>query len=233
MRLIKPSFELMTDISEIAVARHIETAGRTCYKSEDKITMGSSSRFVNSIIKSGHHSVIEHYNFTVKFIVDRGVTHELVRHRLAAYSQESTRYCNYTKGKFGNELTFIIPPWYDIQPCTINRGYFQDNKYKFLHEYGDSLFHWLQFLCDVEIEYNNRIIRFNEKPEQARSVLPNCLKTEIVMTANIREWRHVLNLRCSKAAHPQIREIMSLLLSELNDRMPVFFGDVYEKYIDN
>ena len=103
--------EILTPIDREEILAWIELAGRTCYKSEDKITEDSASQFVKKIIESGHHSVIEHINLSVKFICDRGVTHELVRHRLASYSQESTRYCNYSKGKFGSELTFIKPCW--------------------------------------------------------------------------------------------------------------------------
>jgi thymidylate synthase (FAD) len=189
--------------------KHIELAGRTCYKSEDKITADSAAEFVRRVLRSGHHSVIEHMNITVRFICDRGVTHELVRHRLAAYSQESTRYANYSRDRFGNEITVI-------KPCFWPEG---------SQAYQD----WFSAMAAAETAYMN-LIQNGARPEQARSVLPNSLKTEIVMTANVREWRHVFNLRCSAAAHPQIREIMLPLLSEFHDKIPVIFDDLYDQF---
>lgn len=200
----------MTTIDGVSILQSIELAGRTCYKSEDKITANSAASFIERIIASGHHSVIEHINITVKFICDRGVTHELVRHRLASYSQESTRYANYSKDKFGKEITVIKPPFWS-----------EDSS-----EYAE----WRKAMEYAERSYM-RLIGIGARPEQARSVLPNSLKTEIVMTCNIREWRHVLNLRCSKEAHPQIREIMLPLLSELHDKVPVVFDDIFQKYL--
>ncbi len=191
------------------VLKRIETAGRTCYKSEDLITENSAVDFVERILKSGHHSVIEHTNITVRFICDRGITHELVRHRLASYSQESTRYANYSKNKFGREITVIKPLFW------------AENSMEYKQ--------WITSMEQAEQAYLN-LINMGAKPEQARSVLPNSLKTEIVMTCNVREWRHVLNLRCSSRAHPQIREIMLPLLAEFRFRLPVLFDDIYGKY---
>ena len=191
------------------ILRNIEAAGRTCYKSEDKITASSAGNFVQRILKSGHHSVIEHINITVRFICDRGVTHELVRHRLASYSQESTRYANYSRDKFGKEITVIQPVfWEEDSP-----------------EYAQ----WLEAARCAEKAYM-KLIEMGARPEEARSVLPNSLKTEIVMTCNLREWRHVLDLRCSRSAHPQIRELLFPLLEELHRQLPVIFGDIYLKY---
>lgn len=193
------------------ILKLIELAGRTCYKSEDHITVDSAKGFVKQILDSGHHSVIEHINIMVRFICDRGVTHELVRHRLASFSQESTRYANYSKDKFGNEITVIKPSfWLEDSP-----------------EYAE----WLKAMENSERAYM-QLIKLGISPEQARSVLPNSLKTEIVMTCNIREWRHVVNLRCSKAAHPQMREIMLPLLAEFHEKIPVLFDDIYEEYND-
>jgi thymidylate synthase (FAD) len=187
----------------------IEQAGRTCYKSENKITQDSARQFVQRLLHSGHHSVIEHINVTVRFICDRGVSHELVRHRLASYSQESTRYANYSKSKFGGELTVIRPLfWAEDSPQYLR---------------------WFAAVKHAEKAYM-QLIELGATPEQARTVLPNSLKTEVVMTCNLREWRNVLNLRCSKAAHPQIREIMVPLLSELKEKIPVVFDDLYEMY---
>lgn len=214
------------------ILKRIETAGRTCYKSEDKITADSAAGFVRGVIKSGHHSVIEHVNISVKFICDRGVSHELVRHRLAAYSQESSRYCNYSKNKFGNEITCIRPVWYHDMPLG---EYHEDSQglifcnNVFLKCNDLEKITFIKFMLDAEWSYM-KLLELGESPQQARCVLPNALKTEIVMTANLREWRHVLNLRCSKPAHPQIRELMLPLLEEFHSRIPVVFDDLYEKY---
>lgn len=205
MKIISPSHEILFMPDTDIILKKIELAGRTCYKSEDKITPESASGFVKGIVRSGHHSVIEHMNITVRFICDRGVTHELVRHRLAAYSQESTRYANYSKDKFGNEITVIKPFFWE-----------HDSE-----AYKD----WLDAMKYAEAVYL-RLIKSGATPEQARSVLPNSLKTEIVMTANLREWRHVFNLRCSRPAHPQIRELMLPLLNELKNKIPVVFDDI-------
>ncbi len=191
------------------VLRNLELAGRTCYKSETLITPDSAAGFVRRILKSGHHSVIEHSAVTVRFITDRGVTHELVRHRLAAYSQESTRYANYGKDKFGREITVIRPLFWDPD----------SDEYRL----------WLQAMQAAEQAYL-ALLDAGAQPQQARSVLPNSLKTEIVMTANLREWRHVLGLRCDKASHPQIREIMLPLLGELHAGLPVIFEDLHQRF---
>lgn len=206
MKIIEPYYEILSLIDGEYVLKSIELAGRTCYKSETKITASSAISFVKRILESGHHSVIEHYSFTVKFVCDRGVTHELVRHRLASYSQESTRYANYSKDRFGKEITVIKTPFWK-----------EDSE-----EYRE----WKNSMINAEKSYM-RLIELGARPEQARSVLPNSLKTEIIMSCNIREWRHMLSLRCSKEAHPQIRQLMLPLLSELNDRIPILFEDIY------
>lgn len=222
MKIISPSHEILDMPDGAEILKRIETAGRTCYKSEDKITADSAARFVRGVIKSGHHSVIEHVNVSVKFICDRGVMAELTRHRLAAFSIESTRYCNYAKDKFGKEITVIKPPWVFI-PCG---SYAQRQDERLGRNLMDLA--WYNAMFDAELSYFRLLEQW--KPEQARSVLPNSLKTEVVMTANLREWRHVLNLRCSKPAHPQIRELMLPLLEEFHSRIPVVFDDLYEKY---
>ena len=205
MKEIRPSFEIMDDIDGAKILQKLERCGRVCYKSEDKITEGSAEKFIGMILKSGHESVLEHEKLTVKFICDRGVTHEIVRHRIASYSQESTRYCNYSKDKFGNELTFI-------RPC-----FWTDDS----EEYAV----WKQAMEDIEKTYV-KLISLGAKPEEARSILPNSLKTEIVCTMNLREWRHFFRLRTAERAHPQIREISVALLDELKKRIPVIFDDI-------
>jgi thymidylate synthase (FAD) len=205
MNIIKPYFVIEEEIDAKKIMLTLERAGRTCYKSEGNIGDGTAERFLASIISRGHESVLEHEKITVRFICDRGVTHELVRHRIASYSQESTRYCNYTNDKFGNELTFI-------KPCFWNED---DEAYKL----------WLDSMAYIEKQYN-AMIACGAKPEEARSILPNSLKTEIVTTMNLREWRHYFKLRTSERAHPQIREISIALLEEFKKKLPVIFGDI-------
>jgi len=209
--LVKPSFEIWTPLSG-EVLSLVERAGRTAYKSEQKITPESNLKFVEGIIKSGHESVIEHFNITVKIICDRGVTHEIVRHRLVSYSQESTRYCNYKGG-----VTFVIPPWVKIEPGEYPTGRVPSS------EREDIL--WFLLMMKAEGTYIE-LLRNGWSPQQARSVLPNSLKTEIVMTANLREWRHIFKLRTSKAAHPQMREIMVPLLRRFKELVPVVYDDI-------
>jgi len=193
--------------------KRIEVAGRTCYKSEDAIIDDSAKEFVRKVIKRGHHSVIEHESVSVRFVIDRGVSHELVRHRLAAYSQESTRYCDYG----GGHIKFIKPLWTNIKPGI----------YK-MHEaracpLTDST--WIEAMLQAEWNYQS-LRKLQWTPQQARSVLPNSLKTEIVATYNLREWRHVFNLRTAHAAHPQIREVMIPLCQEMRRLIPVVFDDL-------
>lgn len=213
MILIKPSFEILEMMG--STLELIELAGRTCYKSEDKINLGSAEKFVKMIRDRGHHSVIEHSAATVKVICDRGVTHEIVRHRLCAYSQESTQYCNYKGG-----VTFVIPPW-----CSLD-----SKEYKTSEEIWEvsepASWLWARSMLEAEINYIGLIGTYNWSPQQARSVLPNSLKTEIVITANFREWLHIFNLRCSKAAHPQMREIMIPLCKKFQERIPIIFNNV-------
>lgn len=205
MRIIKPSFEFMQEIEGKEMLRRLELAGRVCYKSEHKITEGSAESFLAGIIKRGHESVLEHEKITVRIICDRGVTHELVRHRIASYSQESTRYCNYSNEKFGRELTLI-------KPCFWTED---DPKYRI----------WSEQMQQIENAYN-KLIEAGATPQEARSILPNSLKTEIVATMNIREWRHFFKLRTAPAAHPQMREIAGMLLTEFQKKIPVLFDDI-------
>jgi thymidylate synthase (FAD) len=205
MRIIEPSVEILTPIDGEAILKMLEAVGRTCYKSEDKIQEGSAEKFISNIVKRGHEAVIEHYNITVKFICDRGVTHEIVRHRLASYCQESTRYCNYANDKFNGEITVIKPMFLEVGTD------------------GWELWH---DACAMAEKFYFDLLDFGCTPQEARAVLPNSLKTELVMTANIREFRHFFNLRCSKAAHPQMREVANMLLREFKERIPVLFDDI-------
>lgn len=207
MNIISPSYEILDKIDGENLLKKIELIGRVCYKSEDKINKDSSSKFISMILLSGHESVIEHEKISVKIICDRGISHEIVRHRIASYSQESTRYCNYSKDKFGNELTFIKPFYWD------------DNSEKYQL--------WFSAMQNLEYSYN-QLIALGAKPEEARSILPNSLKTEIVVTMNLREWRHFFRLRTSAKAHPQMREIAIPLLNEFKSLIPVIFDDILQ-----
>lgn len=213
MRLIKPGFIIETPFAQLGIdlIKRIERAGRTCYKSEDKITDDSCTKFVQMIIKNGHHSVLEHESVSVRIICDRGVTHEIVRHRIASYSQESTRYCDYA----GGHLTFIIPSWLDIIP----------GEYVELKELNNPDSYWFNHMLWSEKTYRYQR-NSGWKPEQARSILPNSLKTEIVMSANLREWRHFFTLRTSAKAHPQMREIAIPMLNAFKQFIPVIFNDI-------
>lgn len=221
MRLIKPGFMIETPIFSMGMVmlKRIEKAGRTCYKSEDKITDDSCVKFIEKIIKSGHHSVIEHESVSVRIICDRGVTHEIVRHRIASYSQESTRYCDYGSG----HVEFILPPWVNIE-------FGEHTKFFDLEKANEKDLlsqTWFNHMLWSEKTYK-RCRKFGWSPQEARSVLPNSLKTEIVMTANLREWRHFFTLRTSKAAHPQMREIAIRMLNEFKYFIPIIFDDIQE-----
>lgn len=205
MKIVEPSASLMswTRHDLLQAEQHIERCGRICYKSEDKTTKESAGKFIRMLIKREHESVLEHASATILFVCDRGVSHELVRHRLASYSQESTRYCNYGKDKFDNEISVIEPPGLSAK--------------KAYHS-------WLLACKEAESQYL-WMLKAGLSPQIARSVLPTCLKTEIAVTANLREWRHILKLRTSKAAHPQIREIMLMAGKELKEIAPNVFFD--------
>lgn len=205
MRIINPYIEVIDPVDGNEIIKKIERIGRVCYKSEEKITESSAQEFIQRILKSGHESVIEHEAISVRVICDRGVSHEIVRHRIASYSQESTRYCNYSKDKFGNELTFIKPLFWNEE----------DEAYKI----------WYNEMLRVE-EIYLKLISIGAKPQEARSVLPNSLKTEIVMTMNLREWRHFFKLRNSQKAHPQMQEVASMILAVFKNKIPVLFDDL-------
>ena len=195
----------------------IEAAGRVCYKSEEKITDTSFVDFLERIVRKGHESVLEHSMLTVRFICDRGVSHELVRHRLASFSQESTRYCNY-----GGDVTFILPLYLQHGSSLVEKAGLSDEDMCECWAYAD----WYDAMAYAERAYTNMLKRGKRSAQEARAVLPNSTKTEVVMTANLREWRHILKLRTSKAAHPQMRELMCPLLEELKASIPVIFDDI-------
>lgn len=197
MITIEPSVELLWITPE--PEKQIELAGRTCYKSENLITSNSSTKFVQQMYDSGHYAMLEHASASFRVITDRGITHEIVRHRIASYAQESTRYCNYSTKKFGNQVVFIKPPQMSEDASMI----------------------WTEFCHDIEKAYL-KMLKVGCSPQIARSVLPNCGKTEIVMTYNVREWIHFIKLRTAITAHPQIRPIAFMIKSELERYIPLF-----------
>lgn len=212
MQIIEQSWSFESIPNGEAIIRSVEKAGRTCYKSEDKITEQSVLGFVTRVIKSGHHSVLEHASISVRIITDRGVSHEIVRHRLAAYSQESTRYCNYGKSTAG--ITVIMPVWFSSMSWED-----RDSSVTYCT--------WADAMIEAESAYFD-LLSNGQSPQEARTVLPNSLKTELVMTCNIREWRHFFTLRCSPAAHPQMRELARSMLSGFKKAVPIVFDDVWE-----
>jgi thymidylate synthase (FAD) len=205
MNIIDAKVEvLITEEEAKAIIRKIERCGRVCYKSESRITDDSAGPFVQSIIKRGHLSVIEHDVVTAICVCDRGVSHEIVRHRIGSYSQESTRYVNYKTG-----VTYIDPVDFSL-----------DN---------DDL----QLLEIIEEHYKKCIEEKKRTPQQARYFLPNGLKTEIAITYNLREWRHFFDMRCDKAAHPQMREVAILLLQNMRNYFPSIFDDYVINFDNN
>ena len=208
MRVINAGYEIISDLNGAEILKHIERCARVCYKSEDRITDGSAEKMVAALIRSGHEAMLEHYSFTVKFICDRGIANELVRHRIASFAQESSRYCCYAKDKFGKELTFINPCFWKPD---------SDNYARWFHEMDESEKTYLA------------MIESGATPEQARDILPTSIKTEIVMTANLREFRHFFKLRAEGITgkpHPQMLEITIPLLKELKQKIPVVFDDI-------
>lgn len=209
MKIIEPSVEILTDVNRDKVLKHIEKCGRTCYQSYEKESENSAEKMVQMLIKSGHESVLEHFSITVKMKTDVGAYKDITRHRAGtAFSIESTRFCNYSKGKFGNELTFI-------KPCNIE-------------ELTDLWNEWVGQMKETELSYR-RMAELGAKPDQLRMILPHSTAAEVCMTANLRAWRHILRIRCHKAAHPSVQQIMKMVLFEFNKLLPEVFNDVAEE----
>lgn len=202
MKIVQQSHEWITPLNRDVTLPRIEQIARTCYKSEGAIKPGSDAKMVAMLCKNHHYAMIEHISLSIKFITDRGVANEIVRHRIGSYAQESTRYCNYSKDKFDNGITII------------NHGYTGI----VMKDVVDAC--WQAEQCYLDMLKNGAT------PEQARDVLPLCLKTEIVCTWNLREWHEVLRLRTAKDAHPAIRELMIPVLHELQEVYPEIFNDI-------
>lgn len=208
MQAIKAYTQIYADFKGQDLINKLEQVARTCYKSENKIKEGSANKMVAALIRSNHEAMLEHASITIKFVVDRGISHELVRHRMASFAQESQRYCNYSKDDFGKEITFIIPDFLDYKSEGWNV--------------------WKNAMQEAEKTYF-KMLELGFSPQEARSVLPNSTKTELVMTANLREWRHFFKLRAADAtgaAHPQMKEVTIPLLAELKEMIPVIFDDI-------
>lgn len=222
MILVRPSIEILDCIDGDKVLMSIERAGRTCYKSDGRtpVCPEGARRFVAMLLRRGHESVIEHEKVSVKIVCDRGVSHEIVRHRIASYSQESTRYCDYAGGR---HVTFVIPPWVMIDPGEY--GIVEPGMFLPVANSMDQC--WFLAMANAEAFYRG-LRSLGWRPEQARAVLPNSLKTEIVMTANLREWRHFFRVRTAPAAHPQMREVARELLDSFRLLIPVVFDDIPE-----
>ena len=236
MKLIKPKVEILDRLDERAIVGRIATVARTCYKSEGMRTADKDYALVKRLIDSKHDAMLEFVDVTVKFTTDRAIANELVRHRLASYAQESTRYCNYSKDKFGGELTFVIPSWLNIPEGDYSYwdGDWVDmNKLKIqLPADEKATSSWLSAMNHADTTY--RILTNKGwTAEKARTVLPLSTKTEINMKANLREWRHFFKLRCHHTAHPDIRALALDLLKQMHERTPIVFDDLYKEFIED
>ena len=203
MKIMEQSVEILTPLNQEEILKHLEQCARVCYKSEHKITDSSAPDFVKKLLQSGHEAAIEHVSITVKFITDRAIANQITRHRIASFCQESTRFCNYSQEQFDNEITVI-------SPCSIHQPE---------HEF------WKQACETAEYAYL-MLLQGGYSPQQARGVLPLSLKTELVMTANLREWRYFLKLRTAQNVHPQMLELAFLLLAQFQEKLPVLFDDI-------
>ena len=223
-KIVKPKFQILSHLNERSILRHLERCGRTCYKSEDKITDDSCYKFIKMLLSRGHESVIEHYNISIKFVCSRALSHQLVRHRLCSFSEQSQRYCNFeTKVDMG----IIQPYWMDESDIKKIRNKSFSSVLQIPNKVSKKCQYWLESVIDSAVTYGI-LLRSNPEmtPQQARSLLPNAAKTEIVCTANLRQWRHILKLRTSKGADPEIRELMIPLLRKLQEKLPTLFSDI-------
>lgn len=208
MKIIDPFFEYIAAPTREDAYRVIAAAMRNCYRAELNAMPATDEQMVEKAIKKHHLSILEFAEVSINITCDRGVTHELVRHRLCSYAQESTRYCNYSGEKFGRELTFIRPSW--------AHGEYDLRKYSA----------WVDAMKDAEAHYMD-MLDFGSSPQEARAVLPNSLATKIAIKANLREWIHIFKLRCDKPAHPDMRQVMWQILNSMLDKYPVVFQGVH------
>ena len=203
MKIIEPILYI-EDYNGKDIMKKIEKACRTCYRSEGLITEDSYKQLLENCINRGHESVLEHEKITIKMICDIGVYKDLTRHRFGSFSIESTRYCNYSKDKFNNEINFIKPIFAD-----------ELNKFDI----------WKNTLQNIENAYM-QMVEAGCKPDEMRMILPHSTAAEVTMTANIREWKHILNLRTKKMTHPAVQQLMIPLLLNFKKNMPEIFKDI-------
>lgn len=238
MKVMLPYVHQMSEkIDGMEYLKAIEKAGRVCYKSEDRITDDSAPKFVQMLLRNSHEAMIEHApHISMKFVCDRGVSHEIVRHRLFSFAQESTRYCNYGKDE---HISFILPEWFAesskialLSESPVSFTDFFESRRPLVQRLPDDEGCWVQAMLTAEEFYNN-LIKQNWSPQKARSVLPNSLKTEIVVTGNARQWRHFFKLRTATDAHPQMRELARPACDLLQLQIPILFDDIewYEKEV--
>lgn len=203
MQIVKPSFKIIDRPTREQACKQIERIGRVCYKSEDKITNNSCYDFVRMLKKKGHLAMLEHVSATVKWIIDRGTSHALVRHRIGAFAQESTIYCDYTRGKFGGEIAVIMPDEITTAEQTAT---------------------WIEAMSVAEFAYKQ--LREQGLPAKiARAVLPTCTKTELVTTFNLRQWMHVFEVRQDPADHPLTRKVTGEIYKNFIEWLPEIFED--------
>lgn len=211
VKIIEPSVEIVSEINSDKMLKQIEKCARNCYKSENNITEDTTSavKMIGKLIEMGHTAMIEFADVIVNLHCDVGVYKDLTRHRHCSFAIESTRYCNYSKGKFGNEI-FVI------KPCNMDEN--------------SGIYHtWLKAMNDMERAYM-QMAEIGATPDQLRMILPHSTAASVMMKANVREWRHIFNLRCAKAAHPSVRQIMLMTLNEFHNKIPVLFDDLYEQF---
>lgn len=211
MKIIEPNVEILSNINGNEILKHLELCARNCYKSESNITEDTTSaiKMINKLIELDHTAMLEHFNITIKLLCDVGTYKDLTRHRHCSFAIESTRYCNYSKGKFGNEISVI-------KPCNMDEN--------------SGIYHtWLKAMNDMERAYM-QMAEIGATPDQLRMILPHSTAASVILTANIREFRHIFNLRCAKAAHPSVRQIMLMTLNEFHNKIPVLFDDLYEQF---
>ena len=211
VKIIEPSVEIVSEINSDKMLKQIEKCARNCYKSENNITEDTTSavKMIGKLIEMGHTAMIEFADVIVNLHCDVGVYKDLTRHRHCSFAIESTRYCNYSKGKFGNEISVI-------KPCNMDEN--------------SGIYHtWLKAMNDMERAYM-QMAEIGATPDQLRMILPHSTAASVMMKANVREWRHIFNLRCAKAAHPSVRQIMLMTLNEFHNKIPVLFDDLYEQF---
>ena len=204
MKIIEPWIQV-ENFDGKQIMKNLEKACRTCYRSEGLITEDSYSKLLKNCINRGHESILEHEKITIRMYVDIGVYKDLTRHRHASFSIESTRYCNYGKDKFDNEIKFI-------KPCNID-------------EDSELYSNWIRAMSFIEKEYI-AMSKNGATPDQMRMILPHSTAAEVTMTANIREWKHILGLRCAKMTHPAIRQVLIPLLLKFKEEMPEIFEEI-------